>query len=264
MFDYIINKYNINPQLTLFKKVRYKDKYSITIPYMKCPYIDINCEWENYKKRKKRKFWYNIRRSEKLINESIGPVSFVYTENIDKIIEVLPDIFDLHRKRWSDEYTSSTFSTPEGQKNYTKVALQLVKTGEFELSYLLINNRIVSFGYSIIKNNVYHFYSHCSDPDPNLRTYSIGKLYISKLLESVFQREFNEFDFMVGAEPYKFEWTNTDRLCYRVISVDKKIWNLPILFIKYRYCKIKIYSQNNKMIKKYIKLILSYISPINK
>jgi len=260
MFNYIINRYNVYPQLTVSEKVEYNKKYTLTTPYMKCPYININCDWDNFKESKKRKFWYNIRRSEKLLNESIGSVSFIFTKDIQKIIEVLPDIFDLHRKRWSDEYTSSTFSTPEVQKRYTKAALELVKTGEFELSYLLINNRIVSFGYSIIKNNVYHLYSHCSDLDQNLRTYSVGKLYISKLLESVFKRKFNEFDFMVGDEPYKYEWTKTDRLCYRVVSVDNKIWNLPLLYIKYIYYKIKIYFQNKKILKKIIK---SFISKIN-
>ena len=65
---------------------------------------------------------------------------------------------------------------------------------------------------------------------------------------------------MVGDEPYKYEWTKTDRLCYRVVSVDNKIWNLPLLYIKYIYYKIKIYFQNKKILKKIIK---SFISKIN-
>jgi len=55
MFNYIINRYNVYPQLTLAEKVEYNKKYTITTPYMKCPYININCDWDNYKESIKLK-----------------------------------------------------------------------------------------------------------------------------------------------------------------------------------------------------------------
>lgn len=256
MFDYCINSLIKQPLYEQRPFLKRDEQYVKYIKFHSCPYLTINSSWSDYKKTKRRKFWYNIRRSERLIKEEVGELEFKIASTPVEISNILPEIFDLHEKRWSDQFTTSDFSTLDGRKKYNAAAMELSEIGECEIAYLMIDGKVLSYSYSLIQDNNYYFYSHASSLSRGLRKYSLGKVLISKLLETVFDRKFNCFDFMIGEESYKYEWTKTSTPSYRVVTVPKIFYYLPILYIKWMFYLLIIKVQKNENVKQKIKKII--------
>lgn len=130
----------------------------------KCPYMAIGGEWEDfYRKRKKRKFRYNIDRARRQL-ESLGAVEFKTLKAWEEIEDYLPQIFDVHKKRWEGYYIGSKFSMPSGEEFYKTIAKEYKAKGWLDIAILLLNGEIIAYSYSFICNGEYFYYNPAYDP----------------------------------------------------------------------------------------------------
>jgi CelD/BcsL family acetyltransferase involved in cellulose biosynthesis len=73
-----------------------------------------------------------------------------------------------------------------------------------------INERIVAVFYGFAHQGTVYYY--LSGFDPELDRLSIGSLLVAHAVEEAVREEATTFDFLRGAEEYKYSWGATDRI----------------------------------------------------
>lgn len=252
MFDYIKNKYNLSPLLFLEKNLK---KDFLYIPYVEAPFLTLPENQIEFKSSHKRKFWYNIRRSEKLFEADHGELNFEIIKDEPILGFYLNEVFNLFNKRWSDEYTSCSWKTIEGFNIYKKAMIDLASSNEAFLAILTNKNgKLLSYGYCLIQDEVICFYQHSTETNDIFRKYSLGKILVCNLLKYSIDCKYKQFDFMAGQTSYKFEWAKSTRMIYREIGKKNIINYIKLFIFKIRYLlQFNIYSRSLlKFIMKYL------------
>lgn len=173
----------------------------------RAPYLPIDGSWEQYVAKKKRKFWYNISRAERLLEQQGGPITFQILEAAEEIAKALPHCLSLYRMNWNRLTSTSVYLTEQGLRFLQELLKNLPEKGMAELVLLKQADSLLAFAMGLKQGGVYYFYLFATNKAPQVATYSVGKILIRNLLKTVFERNFKIFDFMAGDEPYKYEWT---------------------------------------------------------
>ena len=233
MFDYLRNKYNRSPVLFSEDDL---DKDYLYVKYTEAPYLLLPKTLDAYKALHRKKFWYNLRRSEKLFQSEFSKLSFEVVKDGKELDFFLEQVFELFNERWVDEYTSATWKCKKGFYKYKKAMIELSSSGNAFLAVLYDKNRqLLSYGYCLEQDNTIFFYQHTTTVDSKYRKYSLGKVLIHHLLKYAVNNKYDKFDFMAGDSSYKYEWAKDTKIIYRSIG-RKKISNyLKMYLVKMRY-----------------------------
>lgn len=179
----------------------------VPVTLARAPYLDIAGSWEEYRAAKRAKSWKNISRAQKLLEEKAGPLSFRILEAPEAIAGVFDSCMSLYTANWSRMNSSSIFLSETGRRFLKDLLVTLSQEGKAEISLLEQGTVLLAFSMSLKRDGGYYFYVFATNKVAEFETYSVGKILIRDLLESVFARRFTRFDFMAGEEPYKYEWT---------------------------------------------------------
>jgi CelD/BcsL family acetyltransferase involved in cellulose biosynthesis/dTDP-4-amino-4,6-dideoxygalactose transaminase len=179
-----------------------------------CPYLEIDGDWNGFLKRHGRKFQYNIKRERRQL-ENLGNLEFKKIQSQEELEHYLPQVFEVHKRRWKGYYISSKFSTPQGQKFYTEIAKNYLSKGMLRLDLLLLDEKVIAFSYSFQWNGRYFYYTPGYDPD--YARYSPGTVLLIYILEDAFKSGLKEFDFSKGELQYKSHWATGERQNRRII-----------------------------------------------
>jgi len=256
MFDYIKNKYNPSPWL--FLKNDLKKDY-IYIPYVEAPFLTLPATQDEFKALHKRKFWYNIKRSQKLFEKEHGDLNFDILKTEDQLDYYLNKVFILFNKRWSNEYTSAAWKSLQGFELYKKAMIDLASSNKSFLAVLTDKDgKLLSHGYCLIQDKTVSFYQHTTVVDDIYRKYSLGKILVYRLLSYSIDCNYKEFDFMTGQSPYKYEWTKNARMTYRQIG-KKNIFN----YFKSYFFKLRYFLQFNSYCRALLKPIMFFLEKIH-
>ena len=249
MFAYVKNEFNNNPVMAVVPDDKFDDNFHYVF-YDKSPAININCSWTNYFNKRSRKTRYNLRRCERLLEENLGPVEFVTTKDPSEISIWMPVVHEMYKRRWKGLWNRSPFVSRRGLVAYERAARELASTNRFELNLLLVNGELLSFAYCLIDGGVYSMYLHAVAPEIEFRKFSIGKIFLCRLLKHVFDNKYKEFDFMIGLDSYKSEWSNMCKDVYLKINrgnhfVDKCVSFIWLIVIKSRvWCRNFLYKNS--------------------
>jgi len=249
MFDYLVNKYNRTPKLITENDLDQKFLY---VFYAKAPYLVLPTSLEGLKSQHKRKFWYNLKRSNKLFEDKYGKLYFDVIVDQEKIVYFSDQVFELFESRWKTEYTSAAWKSQGGFRLYRDALVDLASKGGGFLAVLHDkNNKLLSFAYCLTQDNSLYFYQHTTTIDDHYRRYSLGKILIFNLLKYGISRGYQKFDFMSGASPYKTEWAKEFQFIYEKIG-KKTASN----YLKLFYKKIKYFLQFNYYTRRILKFVL--------
>lgn len=185
---------------------------------LRAPYLNIDGPWDSYRAGKKRKFWYNISRAQKLLEEEAGKLDFNILTTPEQISQVFPACMALYRSNWNRVNSSSLFLTDDGCSFLRDLLHSLSCEEKAEICILEQKGTLLAFSIGLKYNLTYYFYIFATLKEARYERYSVGKILIRNLLETVFERKFQRFDFMAGEEPYKYEWTklSQERTTYYV------------------------------------------------
>lgn len=248
MFDYLVNKYNRSPILITKNDL---DQEYLYVVYTKAPYLVLPRTLEDLKIQHKRKFWYNLKRSERLFEERYGKLYFDVIREKEKIEYFSDQVFDLFNNRWLLEYTSSAWKSKDGFGLYKDALIDLASKGGGFLAVLHDENQnLLSYAYCLVQDNSLYFYQHTTTVNHRYRTFSLGKILIFKLLKYGISKGYYKFDFMSGTMPYKTEWTKEFQFVYEKIG-KKNVLNYFKFFCK----KIKYFLQYNHYTRKVLKFV---------
>ena len=195
-------------------------------PGIICPYITIPDSKEKLLQSLSPSFRKRLERRMRKLEREKGTVQIKHYQELGSLEQAIETLFELHQKRWTKKGGLGAFEKPEIRKMLIQTAKLFAKKKWLELYFLTINNKPIAaqldlaYGQKLLGN-------WCGF-DPDYSKYSVGNLLMLKILEECAERGIIEFDFMQGAESYKFFWTNKFRQSINIRFVNRKLSSIVI------------------------------------
>jgi len=175
-----------------------------------CPYLPIATSWEVYLKSLSQNHRYNLQRQEKHLVKSYQ-LTFDALSARSDIQEALSKLFALHKKVWNTRGEPGAFDEDPRIKNFHCCLVdRLSERGWVVIYNLKIDGESAVLLYAYPYNNRLFYYQ--MGREIKWDEYSIGQMLIKLILQSLFKKGTSEFDFLRGAEPYKYRWTKSERV----------------------------------------------------
>jgi Protein involved in cellulose biosynthesis (CelD) len=142
----------------------------------------------------------------------LGDVS-VETPTPDTLDDLLTSLFDLHAVRWKRRNLPGLLADDTSQHFHRQVARNMLEAGMLRMYATRIGDRIAAVFYGFALHGTVYYY--LSGYDPDLEKLSIGTLIVAHAIEEAVHDGATTFDFLRGAEEYKYAWGATDRMNQR-------------------------------------------------
>ncbi len=182
------------------------------------PYILLPPSWDQY-------FSSLGRRRRKILLRTLRSFEKTHTVQYkqfppDSIQEGLNILFELHKKRWGSVNIRSPFCDPTMRQFYRDLSSLLAKKGWLHFSYLSLDGEFASLNYCYVFKRKF-LVAICAR-DLKYSEYSVGHIHNLCNIKEAVAMQLREFDFLRGAEPYKFYWTDKFRRYLQVIIAARK------------------------------------------
>ena len=128
--------------------------------------------------------------------------------------EFLGELFRLHQSRWKERNLPGVLSEGRIREFHRQAAAGLLRRGLLNLYCLKFNDTTVAAIYAIRGKE--RMYSYIGGFDPAFEHLSPGMVALDFVIEDSIRKGVREFDFLRGAEPYKYLWGARDRSNYRI------------------------------------------------
>jgi len=131
-------------------------------------------------------------------------------ENLDTFLDAL---FELHAARWQQRGMPGMLADDVIQRFHREVARAMLDAGALRMHAMRSGERIVAVFYGFAHHATVSYY--LSGYDPALDKQSPGTLIVAHAIEKAVGAGATTFDFLRGAEDYKYAWGAKDRINYR-------------------------------------------------
>ncbi len=146
----------------------------------------------------------DVRRQRKRLAEK-GPVSIWRPSTLAEAEPVLEEFFQVHDERWLSQGFPGLFQNPVQRRHFKAVLRRLWGQG-VDFSTLRCGDAHVSYHFGFFAGGWIQWYR------PSFRAeyqgFSPSKIHVAMLIEEACQSHHKGFDFLLGAEAYKDNWTN--------------------------------------------------------
>lgn len=127
--------------------------------------------------------------------------------------ELLTSLYELHAARWRARGQDGVLGDAVIQRFHRDVAPRMLAAGALRLHAIRLDGRIVAVFYGFAHQGTTYYY--LSGYDPALDKLSIGTLIVAQAVEQAVAEGGHTFDFLRGAEEYKYAWGAEDRMNQR-------------------------------------------------
>jgi len=205
--------FKIIPKMALENGWTYKMESGLA-----CPYITLCNSWDAFQKTIKGKMKYEMRRRLKLL-EANHKVEFIKLRERDELVRGLNIFFSLHESRWEKRGTKGIFEFHEKVREFHEsLAFKFYEKDWLRLFFVKMDGIPVASLYGFEYGGKFFHYN--AGFDDQWAKYGIAKQLIAFVIEDCIKLGLREFDFLKGAEPYKYEWTSQERRLVRLL-----LWN---------------------------------------
>ena len=144
--------------------------------------------------------------------ERTGQVSYESASeaNLD---ELLTALYELHAARWRARGQDGVLADAVIQRFHRDAARRLLGAGALRMHALRVGGRIAGIFYGFAHQGTTYYY--LSGYDPSLEKLSVGTLIVAHAVDQAVAEGGHTFDFLRGAEEYKYAWGAEDRLNQR-------------------------------------------------
>jgi CelD/BcsL family acetyltransferase involved in cellulose biosynthesis len=179
-----------------------------------CPYIELPNSIEDFSRKVGRNLRQSSRRTMRRLQERYVVGARTHTD-FESIEEAMKMFFGLHEKRWKFEGKSGVFACSALRDFHTAIAKDFDRRGWFLLYFLTADGLPVASNYLFdYEQKRYHYQSGFDPEFP--RMYSVGTLCTMQTVELAILKGFREYDFLRGAESYKFHWPTETKKNFKV------------------------------------------------
>ena len=150
-----------------------------------------------------------------------GALSFTVLTNEQRLEDITNILITQKTRRFEEKGQSGAID----KEGYVGFLLSVVKNAfskkKLHLSILSVDNDVIAIHLGWIYHK--HLYYYFPTFDLSYKRYSPGRILLEELLKWSFENKLKVFDFMVGDEPYKYNWTDSDIKIYSYAS-QHNIW----------------------------------------
>ncbi|HEX7422176.1 MAG TPA: GNAT family N-acetyltransferase [Thermoanaerobaculia bacterium] len=134
----------------------------------------------------------------------------VETPAADTLDDLMTALFELHAARWKVKGLPGMLAADVDQSFHREVARCMLDAGALRLYAIRMNERIVAVFYGFAHHDTVYYY--LSGYDPSLDKMSPGTIIVAHAIEQAVRSGAKTFDFLRGAEDYKYAWGAKDRV----------------------------------------------------
>jgi CelD/BcsL family acetyltransferase involved in cellulose biosynthesis len=131
-------------------------------------------------------------------------------ESLDTLLDAL---YELHAARWQKRGLPGVLADEVTQSFHREAARRMLDAGALRMYAIRLNERIVAVFYGFAHHGTVYYY--LSGYDPALEKLSIGNVIVAHAIEDAVRDGARTFDFLRGAEEYKYSWGAKDRMNQR-------------------------------------------------
>ena len=128
-------------------------------------------------------------------------------ESLDTLLDAL---YELHAARWQKRGLPGVLADEVTQSFHREVARRMLDAGALRMYAVRVNERIAGVFYGFAHQGTVYYY--LSGYDPALEKLSIGNILVAHAIEDAVRDGATTFDFLRGAEEYKYAWGAKDRM----------------------------------------------------
>lgn len=168
----------------------------------RCPVLPLEGELLSTHARKKLRYYRRaLEREAPLRFESPTP------ENLD---ELLTALYELHAARWRQRNMPGVLADDIIQSFHREAARLMLAEGTLRMHAMRIGDRIAAVFYGFAHQGTTYYY--LSGYDPAYEKRSIGSVLVAHAVDEAVREGCHTFDFLRGAEEYKYSWGAKDRM----------------------------------------------------
>ena len=185
---------------------------------VRSPYISIDRDWTDYYDALSKNIRSDVRRRLNGLTK-MGKAEFIRLNEVSDVTDTLRVIKSIHVK-CRQEKGGISWYTNENRFNFASLILKRFSHHKWlDIVFLKLNSRIIAYYLGFTYGKVVHFWN--TGFDPEFSKVGSGKLLLHYWIKDSFAKGYREFDFMVGEEPYKLQWTSTTRPNYELLVFKK-------------------------------------------
>jgi CelD/BcsL family acetyltransferase involved in cellulose biosynthesis len=136
---------------------------------------------------------------------------------IDESLDVL---FVLHAARWQRRGLPGVLAEPSVRALHREAAPAFLQHGVLRLHVLRLDERPIAALYGFARGS--RWYSYLDGFDPEFEELSPGTVLVAHAIEEAIAEGRTAFDFLRGAERYKYSWGAADEATYE-ITIDARV-----------------------------------------
>jgi CelD/BcsL family acetyltransferase involved in cellulose biosynthesis len=174
-----------------------------------CPHIDLRGQsWEGFLSSLGSSQRYNFNRRLRSLQKNFElTVENVHApEGADSALET---VIELHRKRWSSRAESEAFQDNATIAFHREFVQLAAARGWLRILVMRLNGEAVAALYGFRYGETFYFYQ--SGFNPAWSRNSVGLVLMGLAIKGAIEEGASEYDFLHGAEEYKFHWTPQTR-----------------------------------------------------
>ena len=141
--------------------------------------------------------------------EREAPVT-IESPDASSLAAALTALFDLHAARWQQRGLPGVLADDVIQSFHREVAPRMLAAGALRMYVMRHGERIIAVFYGFAHHDTVYYY--LSGYAPELEKLSPGSLLVAHAIEEAVRSGAQTFDFLRGAEEYKYAWGATDRM----------------------------------------------------
>jgi CelD/BcsL family acetyltransferase involved in cellulose biosynthesis len=183
-----------------------------------CPYLPVSGSWEAFLNSQSRNFREKLRYKRRVLMEKLNG-RLVVCESPEEVTRALEALFEFNPRRWREQGERSAFMEEGFRQFHREVAQRFLASGWLDLSFIEVDDKIVAVLYSFRYANKIFFYN--SGFHPCWARYGPGNVLLGYGIERAFADGVEEFDFLGGTSPYKYNWTNVQRRALNLMIIRR-------------------------------------------
>ncbi len=173
-----------------------------------CPVLELPDSFDEYIKSLGKNMREQIKRYPKRIEKEFK-VEYKLAQSEGEMQHALDDLFRLHGARWRQRGQTGVLATPRRQKFHRALCGALLKNNWLRLWTLRCNGEAACVLLNYCYAGKYYFF--IGGFDPNLMRWSVGTCLFAKVFQHAIEEGAKEFDFLRGAEEYKYRYGAVNR-----------------------------------------------------